>query len=46
MLRKRSSHTYVLLVAMYAQEGDTIRLVHFQSTMLAAGISATPNEAL
>jgi hypothetical protein len=33
------------LVAVYAQEGDAIRLVHFQSTMLPAGMSATPNEA-
>jgi hypothetical protein len=32
-------------VAVYAQERDAIQLVHFQSTMLPAGISSTPNEA-
>jgi len=41
----KSTHAYVRLVDVYAQEGDAIRLVHFQSTMLPAGTSATPNEA-
>ena len=33
------------LSAMLAQEGTAMRLVHFQSTMLPEGTSATPNEA-
>ena len=41
----KSTHAHVRLVAVYAQEGDAIRLVHFQSTMLPEGTSATPNEA-
>ena len=41
----KSTHAYVRLVAVYAQEGDAIRLVHFQSTMLPEGTSATTNEA-
>jgi hypothetical protein len=35
-----------MLVAVYAEEGDEIQLVHFQSTMLPAGKSAALNEAL
>ncbi|PYT11430.1 MAG: hypothetical protein DMG59_26440 [Acidobacteria bacterium] len=41
----KNTHAYVRLVAVYAQEGDAIRLVHFQIPMLPAGTSATPNEA-
>ena len=41
----KTTHAYVRLVSVYAQEGDAIRLVHFQSTMLPAGTSETPNEA-
>jgi hypothetical protein len=40
----KSADAYIRLVAVYAQEGDVIRLVHFQSTMLPGGTSATPNE--
>lgn len=31
---RKESHTHSRLVAVYAQEGDTLRLVHFQSTTL------------
>ena len=41
----KSTDAYVRLVAVYAQEGDVTRLVHFQSTMVPASTSATPNEA-
>ena len=41
----KSTDSYVRLVAVYAQEGDVTRLVHFQSTMVPASTSATPNEA-
>ena len=41
----KSTDSYVRLVAVYAQEGDVTRLVHFQSTMFPASTSATPNEA-
>jgi ketosteroid isomerase-like protein len=30
------SHAHVRLVAVYGQEGGAIRLIHFQSTMIAA----------
>ena len=41
----KSTDAYVRLVAVYVQEGDVTRLVHFQSTMVPASTSATPNEA-
>ena len=41
----KSTHAYVRLTAVSAQEGNAMRLVHFQSTMLPEGTSATPNEA-
>ena len=41
----KSTDAFVRLVAVYAQEGDVTLLVHFQSTMLPASTSATPNEA-
>lgn len=31
----KESHTHFRLVAVYAQEGDALRLVHFQSTTLS-----------
>lgn len=39
-------HTYahLRLVAVYAQEAEAIRLVHFQSTALSDGVSADQKE--
>jgi ketosteroid isomerase-like protein len=42
----KHAHAHFRLVAVYAQEADSIKLVHFQSTMLADGVSAARKETL
>ena len=40
----KRSQTHFRLVAVYAQEADAIRLVHFQSTTLPDGMGLGPEE--
>jgi thioredoxin reductase (NADPH) len=40
----KSAQAHFRLVAVYAQEADAIRLVHFQSTMLPVGTSALQDQ--